>query len=381
MTQPFFVLILQTYLLAGDKLVLVEYFVNEVVGMLKNTYLKTFATAAISSAALLGVGVHNAYAASFNSISRIYAFGDSYSDNGAALRITTAAVEAGVPGAFIFPRLDVYDSDGRWTNNPGLTSVEVVAKQEKLQLTNYAVGGAKSGNGNLSTWLDQYQDTGLFGQIKEYKTEVNRVADSKGLYFLFISTSDLSERFFYNQTSSVDALADAAVNNIASGVSQLAALGAKQFFVVNSTDLAALPLFEKYSQEAAEFRDVINENLPSQLDILSKQLDVEVALYDHVAISNKIRSTPQAYGLTNINDACELLYFPAASVPGCSIPDNYYYYDEIHPTRRVHQIIGEDMTNFLQTQKTTPVPEPSNFLAYIFCMGVIILLRRKVHSN
>lgn len=280
--------------------------------MQKNTLLKTFVTAAVSSAAFLCVGVNNAYAASFNSISRIYAFGDSYSDNGAALQITTAAVKAGVPGAFIFPRVDVYDSGGRWTNNPGLTSVEVLAKQENLQLTDYAVGGAKSGNGNLSTWLDQYQDTGLFGQIEEYKTEVNRVADSNGLYFIFISSNDLLERFFYNQTGSIDVLADAAVKNIASGISQLASLGAKQFFVVNSTDLAALPL---------------------------------------------------TGGLE----------------PGCSTPDNYYYFDEIHPTRRVYQIIGEDMANFLEAQKTT-IPEPSTVVALISCMGMISLLRRKVRT-
>jgi cholinesterase len=349
--------------------------------MLKSTTLKTFATAAVTSAAFLCVGVHNAYAASFNSISRIYAFGDSYSDNGASLQISTAAVKAGVPGAFILPPfLQVYDSDGRWTNNPGLTAVEVLAKQENLQLTDYAVGGAKSGNGNLSSWLDQYQDTGLFGQIEQYKTEVNRVADSKGLYFIFISTNDLLERFLNNQTGSVDALASAAVNNIASGVSELAALGAKQFFVVNSTDLAALPLFEQYSEEAAKFRDVINKSLPGQLDTLNKQLGVEVALYDHVAISTRIRSNPVAYGFTNINDACRLLYTTAGLEPGCSTPDNYYYYDEIHPTRRVHQIIGEDMANFLKTQTTTTVPEPSTVVALISCVGMISLLRRKVRA-
>ncbi|MEH2183231.1 SGNH/GDSL hydrolase family protein [Nostoc sp.] len=348
--------------------------------MLKSNTLKTFATAAVSSAALLCVVVNNAYAASFNSISRIYAFGDSYSDNGAALQITKAAVQAGVPGAFIFPRLDVYDSDGRFTNNPGLTSVEVLAKQENLQLTDYAVGGAKSGNGNLSSWLDRYQDTGLFGQIKQYKTEVNRVADSNGLYFIFISTNDLLERFFSNQTGSVDALASTAVNNITSGVSQLTALGAKQFFVVNSIDLAALPLFEQNSEDALKFRDVINESLPGQLDTLNKQLGVEVALYDYVAISRKIRSSPAVYGLTNINDACKLLYTTSGLEPGCSTPDNYYYYDEIHPTRHVNQIIGEDMANFLETQ-TTPVPEPSTVIALISCMGMISLLRHKVHGR
>ncbi|MBW4689840.1 MAG: hypothetical protein KME40_33330 [Komarekiella atlantica HA4396-MV6] len=71
--------------------------------MLRNTPLRTFATAILLTAAFLCVSVNNADAASFNSISRIYAFGDSYSDNGAALQITKAAVKSEVPGAFIYP--------------------------------------------------------------------------------------------------------------------------------------------------------------------------------------------------------------------------------------------------------------------------------------
>ena len=63
------------------------------------------------------------------------------------------------------------------------------------------------------------------------------------------------------------------------------------------------------------------------------------------------------------------------------VRNSYYYYDEIHPTRRVHQIIGEDMANFFETQKTTTVPEPSTVVALISCMGIISLLRRKVHSR
>lgn len=349
--------------------------------MLKNSLVKTFATAAVSSAAFLctaTLGISNATAASFGSISRIYAFGDSYSDNGASLSISTKAVEAGVPGASILPPfLQVYDANGRWTNGPGLTAVEVLAKQENLPLTDYAVGGSKSGNGNLSNWLDAYQNTGLFGQIEQYQAEVNGIADPTALHFIFISTNDLLEKFFNNQPGSVEQLANQTVNNITDGVSKLAALGAKQFFVVNSTDLAALPLFEKNPEEAAKFRDSINELLPSKLDVLSKQLGVEVALYDHVAISDKIRSTPAAYGFSNINDACQPVYSPVGFGSGCSTPDSYYYFDEIHPTRRVHQIIGEDMASCLDSQKAMTVPEPSSILALVVGAGVVGLRRRK----
>ena len=351
--------------------------------MLKKTSLKAVTTALSCSVAFLcaaTIGITDASAATFGSISRIYAFGDSYSDNGASLRITTAAVKAGVPGAFIFPRFNsLYDADGRWMNGPGLAAVEVLAKKENLQLTDYAVGGGKSGNGNLSSWLDAYKNTGLFGQIEQYKAEVSGVADANALHFIFISTADILEKFFTNQPGSFESLASKAVDNMVEGVSKLARLGAKQFFVVNSTDLAVLPLFKDNPEGAAKFTDTINQLLPAKLDTIGKQLDIEVALYDHVAISDKIRTNPTQYGFTNVNDACQLLYTSAGLQPACSTPDAYYFWDEIHPSRRVHEIIGEDMAVYLDTQKAASVPEPSTVVAVVIGAGLVGLRRRRVN--
>ena len=47
-------------------------------------------------------------AASFESISQIYAYGDSYSDDGLSLEISTAAVNAGVSDSFILPIKENY---------------------------------------------------------------------------------------------------------------------------------------------------------------------------------------------------------------------------------------------------------------------------------
>lgn len=342
--------------------------------------MQAFATASISSIAFLCLGIHNNVdAAEFSSISRIYTFGDSYSDNGASRRISTEAVKAGVDGAFILPPFpQLYDPDGRWTNAGGLVSVEVLAKKENLQLTNYAVGGAKSGNGNLSSWLDPYKNTGLFGQVDEHKTELKGVADPKGLYFVFISTNDLLEKFFFNQPGSVEQLASKSVDNIIEGISKLASIGAKQFFVVNSTDLTILPLFKNNSGDAAKFRDTINQLLPNKLNEFEAKLGLQIALYDHVAISNKIRANSTQYGFTNINHACQSVYLPSGNGSGCSTPDNYYFWDEIHPTRRTHEIIGEDMAAYLDTQKATSVPESSTVVALVAIAGIIGFRRRNI---
>ncbi len=344
------------------------------------TYLKKLAMACLTGAACFGALLADsgkAFAANFGSISKIYAFGDSYSDGGESLKISSEAVAAGVPGASILPPfLEVYDPQGRWTNT-GLTAVEVLAQRTNLGLTNYSVGGGKSGNGNLNSWLDAYQNTGLFGQIEQYKTQLNSVADSDALHFIFISTNDLLAPVFTNTLGSVESLASSTVDNIGEGVAKLASIGAKKFFVVNSTDLAVLPFFKNQPEIAASFRDTINQQLPNKLNALSQQLGIEVALYNHVAISDKIRSAPAQYGLTNIVDACQPLYSPLGKQPQCSNPDEYYFWDEIHPTRRTHQIIGEDMAIQLASYTTASVPEPSSILGIVVVGSALFAVRRR----
>ncbi|MGF1480837.1 MAG: SGNH/GDSL hydrolase family protein [Cyanophyceae cyanobacterium] len=312
----------------------------------------------------LALRTPEAHAATFSSISRIYAYGDSYSDEGLSFEISTQAVNAGVPDSFALPAdpaLGLYDAEGRWTNGP--TAVAVMAQNLGVSLTNYAVGGAKSGNGNYYSWLDSFQNTGFLGQIEQFAPEAES-ADASALHFIFVSANDLFEYTDFGLPGTVEELASQTVENIGEGVSELAALGATQFFVVNSSDLDILPGVIEFGQvqEAAQFTDLVNALLPDELDILSQQLNVEIALYDHVAISNEIRANPDFYGLTNINDPCQPV-FPVESV--CSAPDEHYFWDEYHPTRRAHQIIGEDMASVVDTQQSQSVPEPSAVFGFL----------------
>ena len=293
--------------------------------------------------------------ASFGSISRIYAYGDSYSDNGASLAISTRAVEAGVPNSYILPAnpsLGLYDVEGRWTN--GLTTVEGLSQSLGVGLTNYAVGGAKSGSGNFFGWLDSTQDTGVFGQIDQFAAEqASQPADAEGLYYIFVSANDFFEHLDNpNSSGTLNAVAEKTVDNIVQSIINLSDLGAEQFLVVNSSDLAVLPGATEFDivEESKHFTIKVNELLPVGLRKLSQQLaEVEIALYDHVSISNKIRANPQDYGLTNIDDPCQPVFPPETT---CSNPDLYYFWDENHPTRQVHRIISDDMASFVTTYQS-----------------------------
>lgn len=340
-----------------------------------------FSALAIAAGAIFSVGLlvdmPKTQAASFGTISHIYAYGDSYADSGSSLNISTQAVEANVPGSSILPNdlaLGLYDAQGRWTN--GLTSVEVLSKQLGVELTNYAVGGAKSGNGNFFGWLDSFQNTGVSGQIEQFRASAaGQPADTAGLYYIFASANDFFEYLSEPDSSdTIDELAAQTVNNIAQSVSNLSALGARQFLVINSSDLAALPGAPEFdiTAESERFTSRVNALLPAELERLSQALDdTEIALYDHVAISDHIRENPEDYGLTNITDPCQPV-FPIE--PVCATPDEYYFWDENHPTRRVHQIIGEDMAAFVSTQQSKSVPEHSTALGALMLASMLCSL-------
>ncbi|MGB3508933.1 MAG: SGNH/GDSL hydrolase family protein [Microcoleaceae cyanobacterium] len=316
-------------------------------------------------------------AASFGSISQVYAYGDSYSEDGLSLDISTAAVNAGVTGSFILPadpNLGLYDPQGRWTN--GATAVENLSSELQVDLTNYAVGGAKSGNGNYYSWLDSFQDTGVFGQIEQFSNELGEnTADEDALYFIFASANDLFEYTDFALPGTVEELAAQTVDNIEESVSQLSALGAKQFLVVNSSNLGILPGVIEFGQvaEASLFTQEVNSLLPQKLDTLAESLDLEIALYDHVGISNEIRANPLNYGLSNIDDACQPV-FPVE--PRCVNPDKYYFWDEYHPTRRVHEIIGEDMAQFVIANQTKSVPE-SSLVVSLLIFGLFAIFSQR----
>lgn len=343
----------------------------------KNLFNIPTVTGAITSIAVSIAGIaiqsNQAYAATFGSISQIYAYGDSYSDNGASFEISTEAVNAGVPDSVILPGdppSELYDPEGRWTN--GSTSVEVLADNLQVGLTDYAVGGAKSGDGNYYSWLDSFQNTGVFGQIEQFEAETSgQAADEDALHFIFASANDLFEYADFGLPGTVEELATQTVDNMVESVSSLADSGAKQFLVVNSSDLDILPGVIEFGQveEATLFTDTVNKLLPQKLQTLSQQLDgVEIALYDHVAISDEIRSNPQDFGLTNLNEPCQAV-FPVE--PVCAAPDQFYFWDEYHPTRRVHQIIGEDMAQFVANHQVKSVPSSSNSFGLLVFLGLL----------
>ncbi len=285
-------------------------------------------------------------------ITQVFAFGDSYSDNGAAQRISATIMKDPnrSPEAYLKPadpQQNLY-WEGRYSN--GITAVEVLAQKIGVSLTDYAVGGATSGEENYSSWMDVNQKTGVMSQVQEFKNSLKgQKADANALYFIFAGINDYYKFMDYELAGTVEKVANQTVANISTAISHLQALGAHRFLVVNSPNLGYLPYEVVYqrTKAAGTFTVSVNTKLPVAVKQLEKKLSVAIVLFDIAASTEKIISNPGQYNLVALSKPCERTY-PAIEAAAAN-PDQYLFWDEYHLTSAAHKIYGEDMYTQIMT--------------------------------
>ncbi|QIB68772.1 SGNH/GDSL hydrolase family protein [Aminipila butyrica] len=286
------------------------------------------------------------------SISQIFAFGDSFSDNGGSLKVSTEVMNLPTPitGASILPcdpQSDLY-WEGRWSN--GKTAVEYLASELDVKLTNYAVGGAKSGKDNYYDWLNSYKKTGVLSQIDWFKSSLkNGKADSDALYFIFVSANDYFYHMDYNTPDSIKELSAQTVKNINTAVTTLSKLGAKKFMLVSCVDLSIEPWEVSNSRiaQAEEYTTNVNTALSGGLNDLMDKLNVDIIYFDYPKeVSQEIRTNPDQYGIKELNKPYE--FTSPEIVKSEGNPEEYYFWDEWHPTTTVHKIAGEEMAEEIE---------------------------------
>lgn len=297
-------------------------------------------------AALLTLTASTAFGAPL--YDHLYAFGDSYSDNGAGQTFTRKLAAQNIKDAQELPGSLYWK--GRWSNGP--TAVENLAHALKAPLTDYAIGGAKSGNGNYYTWMEPTRNTGVFGQIADYlNTAKTHQADPSALYFIFISANDFFEWADFAHPESIDELSQSSMKNMQTSIETLIAAGAKQLMVVGTTDLSHVPAVVQGNQvqSAKKYQSELEQKLPAILTNLASTHHITISYFDHLAFSTQLRAAPAAAGLKDLDSPCQATY-PAIK-PVCDNPDAHYYWDEWHPTRKVHALAGAAMLDTLKASR------------------------------
>jgi phospholipase/lecithinase/hemolysin len=309
--------------------------------------------------------------------SQMYVFGDSLSDSGNVFNLTGRQVP---PSPYF---------NGRFSN--GLNWVDYLAQDLNLSPTlytdlgqgisptqgiNFAFGGATSGLDNtLSPILPGLrQQIGLFSSL----VPTNQSADPNALYLLWAGNND------YLPTTSTFTPFDTpntTIGNLSFALNSLAALGAKNFLVVNLPDLGMLPLTRNTSNSSRlnTLTSLHNTSLTATLNALSTTpgSNLNIKLLDVNSLLAEAMSNPEEFGFTNVTDAC--IRNSSCVAGGQTVQNQFLFWDNIHPTTAAHQRIGDLAYSELQSEPT-PIPEPTSVLGTIV-FGALVTGWRLKHKS
>jgi len=313
-----------------------------------------------------------ALAASFSSM---YVFGESTSDTGNLFNTSLALTGTGNPPPPYF--------QGRISNGPnwidylaedlGLNPVPVATITPGVFPTegiNFAFAGATTGTANtIDPRLPALQQE--IGAFQGLLAQTGQPADPNALYIVWAGANDYlptQSPIFTPYTTP-----EPSISNLSFALNALVQAGAKNLMVVNLPNLGELP--RTNNTPISEGLNNLTQAHNAQLTTLTQSLgsDVNVTSVDVNTLFANAINNPAQFGFTNVTDPC----FNGITV--CNSPNQYLFWDEIHPTTATHQFIADLAYNSLNSDPSQSVPEPTAVLGlFVFSvLGSGKLLQRK----
>lgn len=300
-------------------------------------------------------------------IQHIYAFGDSLSDPGNVFSASVLVAGAGLPPPPYF--------EGRFANGYiwvdylaerlGLHLSPIVQLQDRRSAISFAYGGATSGSENvINTALP-----GLLQEIEQFQQFITPDKLSPdSLYTLWIGANDYLPDSLSNTSSgsefTLQEQSSQSVENIVTAIRSLYGLGARRFMVSNLPALGATPRARSLGQETARRLNQITQQHNQSLD---RQLNsLEQTLPDlHLIRLNVEQLFEQAvqgqFAFTNVENPC----FNRTTKQVCANPDQYLFWDALHPTTAAHRVVADLAAKQLQSESRRSrwlLPVPSLML-------------------
>jgi phospholipase/lecithinase/hemolysin len=200
--------------------------------------------------------------------------------------------------------------------------------------TNFAVGGARARAFGDSPHL------GL--QVQAFLGAAGGVAPPSWLYVIETGGNDMRDALLAFAGGAIpegQAILADAQTAIGLNLQALYAAGARTFLVWNMPNvgltpaIAPTPLAGIANQLALQFNAELEENVLTPLSALP---GIRIARFDVYATLNGVAAAPSTFGLTNVTDACISISAPYA----CHNPNDYLFWDGIHPTMAAHGILA-----------------------------------------
>jgi phospholipase/lecithinase/hemolysin len=285
--------------------------------------------------------------------SGIVTFGTSFSDSGNAFVLLG---EAGTPpdysiGLFDIPTLP-YARGGHHLSN-GATWIEQFARPLGLagsvrpalqggpNATNFAVGAARAREDNINFNLARQVDT--------FFLQSGGVAAPDALYVVEMGANDVRDAFIiFGLGGDGSLVLQEALLSISANIQRLYAAGAREFLVWNVPNPAFTPAVRSLGPAAERLATQLtvsfNDGLAMALAQLSVLPGITIKVLDAFQLLNAVDANPGAFGLTNVTTACVTPDDPPFK---CDNPNEFLFWDGIHPTKAGHAIVAQMAANVL----------------------------------
>jgi phospholipase/lecithinase/hemolysin len=304
--------------------------------------------ASVAAAAILTVETATVPVAAQSPYGRIVVFGTSLSDPGNAFALTGAVNTAPdyLNDAFLVPSAQ-YARGGHHFSN-GATWSEQFARSMALagnarpafretggEATNYAVGGARAREDGINVNLSR--------QVSAFLQQSGGVAPADALYVIEMGGNDIRDALVvYAQGGNGAPILQAANLAIANEIGTLYAAGARNFLVWRAPNVGLTPAVRSLGTAAVQLGTALtlgfNAGLDGVVTYFQQFPGISIARLDAYAILSDLVTRPERFGLTDVVSAC---ITPDVAPYACDRPDEFLFWDGIHPTVAVHTILSQ----------------------------------------
>jgi phospholipase/lecithinase/hemolysin len=317
--------------------------------------VRTTASLAVAAVLAAATATSVSVAAQAPPFAGIVVFGTSLSDSGNAfaLRGGTNTPPDYLLDPFLVPSAP-YARGGHHFSN-GATWIEQFARSLGLagsvrpafggsgsHATNFAVGAARAREDDVNVNLPAQVDTFL--------QQAGGVAPSDALYVIEMGGNDIRDALVAyvsgGGNAGAAAILQAANISIANAIMTLYTAGARQFLVWRAPNVGLTPAIrtlDTLNPGAAYLAGLLTQAFNAGLDGVVGQLSelpgISIARLDAERILNDLVTDPARFDLTNVTAACVTPSVPPFT---CQSPDEFLYWDGIHPTRAVHTILAQE---------------------------------------
>jgi phospholipase/lecithinase/hemolysin len=305
---------------------------------------------AVAMVAVAAGGVETAPRAPFDGI---VVFGASLSDSGNAFALRGGT---NTPPDYLMDPLLVpsvpYARGGHHFSN-GATWVEQYARSMGLagsarpafesdgRGTNYAVAAARA-------WEDGL-NFNLSAQVDAFLQDAGGVAPAGALYTIEIGGNDIRDALLAFPGGHGPILNEA-VKSIGDNIGRLYAAGARNFLVWRAPDVGLTPAIGTLDRMhpgtkglASFLTGGFNTGLDNLVSVLLSPVsplpDIRIVRLDAYRLLHDIVDDRSAFGLTDVTSPCVT---PNIAPFTCQAPDEFLFWDGIHPTGAVHAIIAQE---------------------------------------